>query len=154
MKRAIVFLGLALVAVGCGGSKDGQPTADSTPAGKPAPDEAKACIVAYLNQCGWKDVELAQIADQPQVPTEAKATGEAWAFAFTAHYTNVFGERQTSANWVAVVTRADGKPCVKSCFDESRKLVGGHTGAETNEKGNLVRLAPAEDLPPIVAPRP
>ena len=154
MLRAIGFLGLVLVAVGCGGGKDGQPTADATPAGKPAPDEAKTCIVAYLNQCGWKDVELAQIADQPQVPPEAKVTGEAWAFAFTAHYTNVFGERQTSANWVAVVARADGKPCVKSCFDDSRKLVGGHTGAEANEKGNLVRLAPAEDLPPVVAPRP
>lgn len=157
MTRAIAFLGLALLAVGCGGGKDGQPTADagSAPAaGKPAPDEAKACIVTYLNQCGWKDVELAQVTDQPQVPAEAQVVGEAWAFAFTAHYTNVFGERQTSSNWVAVVTRADGQPCVKSCFDDSRKLVGGHTGFEANEKGTLVKLAPADDLPPIVAPRP
>ena len=155
MTRAIAFLGLALLAVGCGGGTDGQPTAGEAPAraaGKQAADEAKACIVTYLNQCGWKDVELAQVTDQPQVPAEAKVTGEAWAFAFTAHYTNVFGERQTSANWVAVVGRADGKACVKSCFDEGRKLVGGHTGAEANEKGTLVKHEAAGDLPPVVAP--
>ena len=153
MARAIAFLGLALLAIGCG-SKDGPATADgSAPAaGKPAPDETKACIVAYLNQCGWKDVELAQVTDQAELPAGAKVTGEAWAYGFTAHYTNVFGERQTSANWVAVVARADGKPCVKSCFDEGRKLVGGHTGAEANEKGTLVRHEAAGELPPVVAP--
>jgi hypothetical protein len=156
MTRAIACLGLALLAVGCGGSKDGQPAADagSAPAaGKPAPDEAQACIRTYLSQCGWKDVELAQVTDQPQVPAEAKVTGEAWAFTFTAHYTNVFGERQTSANWVAVLGRADGKACVKSCFDEGRKLVGGHTGSEANEKGTLVKMEAAGDLPPVVAPK-
>jgi hypothetical protein len=155
MTRAIAFLGLALLAVGCGGSKDGRPTTDAgsgQAAGKPAADEAKACIVTYLNQCGWKDVELAQVTDQAEVPAGAKVSGEAWAFAFTAHYTNVFGERQTSANWVAVVARADGKPCVRRCLDEGRRLVGGHTGAEANEKGTLVKHAPAADLPPVVAP--
>ena len=158
MTRAIAFVGLALLAAGCGGSKDGKPAADAGPpaqaTGKPAPDEATACIVTYLNQCGWKDVELANVADQPEVPAGAKAAGEVWAFAFTARYTNVFGERRTSANWVAVVSRADGKVCVTSCFDEGRHLVGGHTGAEANEKGTLVASAPADDLPPIVAPRP
>jgi len=153
MTRAIALFGLALLVAGCGGGKEGKPTADAA-AGRPAPDEAKACIVTYLNQCGWKDVELAEVADQPDVPAGAKTGGEAWAFTFTAHYTNVFGERRTSANWVAVVARADGKPHVMSCFDEARHLVGGHTGAEVNEKGTLVASAPAGDLPPIVAPKP
>lgn len=153
MTRAIALFGLALLVVGCGGGKDGKPVADAG-AGKPAPDEAKVCIVTYLNQCGWKDVELAQVADQPDLPAGAKTTGDAWAFTFTAHYTNVFGERQTSENWVAVVARADGQPRVTSCFDQSRRLVGGHTGAEANEKGTLVASAPAEDLPPIVPPKP
>ena len=160
MTRAIAFLGLALLGVGCGGAKDDKATADKTaPAGKPAPDEAKGCIVAYLNQCGWKDVELAVVADQPDMPTAAMPTGDAWAFTFTAHYTNVVGERQTSENWVAVIGRADGKPCVTSCFDATRRLVGGHSGTEATsvEKGNLGALAalpPADDLPPIVAPKP
>jgi hypothetical protein len=157
MKRAIALFGLALLVVGCG-DKDGKPAADgqgsAQTTGKPPTDEAKACIVTYLNQCGWKDVELASIADQPEVPAGAKAGGEAWAFAFTAHYTNLFGERQSSENWLAVVGRTDGKPCVTSCFDETRHLVGGHTGAESNEKGKLVASGPAEDLPPIVAPKP
>src|SRR5258708_30345 len=155
MTRSIAFFGLVSLAVGCGGGKDGKTTPEkSAPAGKPASDEAHACIAAYLNQCGWKDVELAQVADQPKLPAEAKETGDAWAFSFTAHYTNVFGERQTSENWVAVVGRSDGKPCVTSCFDEARHLVGGHTGAEANEKGTLAALPPADDLPPIVAPKP
>jgi hypothetical protein len=155
MTRAIAFLGLALAAVGCGGGKDGKPAAETpTPvAGKPAADEAAACIGTYLNQCGWKDVELAGVAPA-DLPAGARATGEVWAFSFTAHYTNVFGERQTSANWVAVVGRPAGKACVTSCFDETRHLVGGHSGAEANEKGTLAQLPPAEDLPPIVAPKP
>ena len=158
MTRAIAFLGVVTLAVGCGGGKDGKPAADgSAPAaGKPAPDETKACIVAYLNQCGWRDVELAEVSDQPKLPDGARASGDAWAFAFTAHYTNVVGERRTSANWVAVVGRADGKPCVTGCYDDARRLVGGHTGIEAAETANLDRLAalPAGDLPPIVAPKP
>jgi len=157
MARAIAWFGLALLVVGCGGGKQGKPVADAgAPAGKPGPDEAKACIVTYLNQCGWKDVELARVSDQPELPAGAGAGagGEAWAFAFTAHYTNVLGERRTSENWVAVVARAAGKPTVTSCFDETRHLVGGHTGAEADEKGTLVASAPAGDLPPIVAPKP
>src|SRR5690349_3268564 len=156
MTRGIAFFGLVLLAAGCG-SKDGKPAADAGPAvatGKPAADEAKACIVTYLKQCGWKDVELAAVADQPALPAGAKATGEAWAYAFTAHYTNVFGERRTSENWVAVVGRTDGRPSVTSCFDERLRLVGGHTGAESNETGTLAHLPPAEDLPPVVAPKP
>jgi hypothetical protein len=155
----MAFLGLAMLAAGCDGGKGETPTAEATaPAGKPAADEARTCIVAYLNQCGWRDVELTRIADQTKVPDAARPTGDAWAFSFTASYTNVFGERQTSANWTAVVTRADGKPCVTSCFDDSQRLVGGHTGAELPaEKGNLNGLAAAPtvaELPPIVAPKP
>jgi hypothetical protein len=158
MRRATAFLGLALLAAGCSGGKDGKPTAEA-PADRPGPDEARACIVAYLNQCGWRDVELTQIADQAKVPDAARAAGDAWAYSFTARYTSVVGERQTSANWVAVVTRADGKPCVSCCFDEGSRLVGGHSGTElpAAEKGDLTALAagpaPAE-LPPIVAPKP
>lgn len=155
MTRAIAMVGFALLVVGCGKGKDGRPTADSqAPAGKPGPEEARGVIVAYLNQCGWKDVELARLTDQPELPAGARSDGEAWAFAFSASYTNVFGERQSSENWVAVVGRSGGKPCVTSCFDESRRLVGGHTGAEANEKGRLVASAPADDLPPIVPPKP
>jgi hypothetical protein len=155
MTRAIALFGLALLVIGCGGGKEGKPVADAgAPTGKPAPDEAKACIVTYLNQCGWKDVELARLSDQPELPAGAGAGGEAWAFSFTAHYTNVLGERRTSANWLAVVARAEGKPRVTSCFDEARRLVGGNTGAEASEKGTLVSSAPGGDLPPIVAPKP
>ena len=141
MTRAIAFLGLALpgrrVRGRQGRQAGGRGRGPRQAAGKPAADEAKACIVTYLNQCGWKDVELAGVSDQADVPAGARATGEAWAFSFTAHYTNVFGERRTSANWVAVVGRAAGKACVTSCFDETRHLVGGHSGAEANEKGTL-----------------
>src|SRR4051794_5144367 len=100
MTRAIAFLGMVLLAVGCGGGKDGKPVADATApaAGRPAPDEAKACIVAYLRQCGWKDVELAELSDQPKLPDGVQGADGACAFAFTAHYTNVVGERRTSAN--------------------------------------------------------
>src|SRR5690348_7882055 len=107
MMRKFAFLGLALAAIGCG-SKDGKPAAESAApapvAGKPAADEATACIVTYLNQCGWKDVELTGVAPA-DVPAGAKVSGEAWAYSFTARYSNVFGERRTSANWVAVVGR-------------------------------------------------
>jgi hypothetical protein len=152
MTRATAFLGLALFAVGCGGSTHG-PTAEK-PAGKPADDEARTCVLAYLTECGWKNVELANFTERPDVPAEAHAGSQAWAFVFTARYTNVMGERQTSENWVAVLGRSEGKPCVQSCFDNSRRQVGGHTGAEPNEKGTLVASAPADDLPPIVPPKP
>jgi hypothetical protein len=55
---------------------------------------------------------------------------------------------------VAVVGRTEGKAHVTSCFDEGRRLVGGHTGAEANEKGSLIASGPADDLPPIVPPKP
>lgn len=154
MTRAIAWLGIALLAAGCG-AKDGRPTAEQASAtGKPGADATKACIVEYLNQCGWKDVELAQLTDQPAVPPEAKVIGDAWAYSFTANYTNVFGERRTSEGWLAVVVTADGKPSVRNCFDADRKMVGGHTGAESPEKAALAKLPPAEDLPPIVPPTP
>jgi hypothetical protein len=141
------LLGLALLAGGCG--KSGTPKTEA-PAGRPAADEAKACIVAYLGQCGWKDVELTRVADHPDVPPAAKAAGEAWAYSFSAAYTDVVGDRRTSENWVAVVTRADGKPCVTSCFDEASRQVGGHTGAEVADRG----ARGGEAVPGIVAPRP
>jgi|SRR5262245_16709666 len=133
MRRAIAWLGLTLLAAGCGGGKT--PTAGGTAAaaGRPAADEARACISDYLGQCGWKDVELVSLADQADVPQAANATGEVWAFTFSAKYTDVFGERRATESWVAVLTRTDGKPCLKSCFDESRHLVGGHSGSEVAE---------------------
>jgi len=145
MKCAMAFLGLALLAAGCG--KSGGPTGENASpgaaTGKPADDEARACIVAYLGQCGWQDVQLTRIAEQPEVPKAAKVTDEAWAFTFSASYTNVVGERLTTENWIAVVTRNGGKPCVKCCFDESRRLVGGHSGEEV-----------ASDQSAILAPKP
>ena len=152
MKRAMALLGLALLLGGCGES--GKPSAEvAAPPSKPAPHEAKAIITAYLGQCGWKDVELAQLTDT-EVPKESKAHGEVWAFTFTAHYTNVIGERQTSENWVAVVGRFDGSPCVRVCFDRSKRLVGGHNGGESTETANLTPAPPAESYPEIVAPKP
>ena len=153
--RGIAFCWLSILAVGCGNrSAENLVVEQSAPAGKPATDEAKACIVTYLNQCGWKDVELAQVAETSTLPAEAKGFEDAWAFTFTAQYTNVVGERQTSENWMAVVRRSEGKANVKCCFDESRRLVGGHSGAEKIEKVALTPQPPADDLPPIVAPRP
>src|SRR5258708_35066140 len=106
MTRSIAFFGLVVLAVGCGGGKDGKTTPEkSAPAGKPASDEAPTCLVAYLNQCGWEDVELAQGTDQPKLPAEAKEKGDAWAFAVTAPYTNVFGGTETSAKLIAVGCR-------------------------------------------------
>src|SRR5262245_36089363 len=102
MRRATTFLGLALLTIGCGGGKDAKPSVEASGKRPPA-DEAKACIVAYLNQCGWQNVELVQMADQPQLPDGAQVTGDAWAYGFTANYTNVFGERLTTTNWVAVI---------------------------------------------------
>ena len=155
MKRVIAILGLAILTVGCGTKSLENPIANqSTPTGKPAADEAKACIITYLNQCGWKDVDLAKVVEEPAVPAEAKSYDESWAFTFTAQYTNVVGERQTSENWMAVVRRSEGKATVKCCFDESRRLVGGHAGTEKTEKVALMPSPPAEDLPPIVAPKP
>ena len=133
MTRAIAFLGLALVAAaGCG--KSSTPVADSgemaIATGKPADVEVKTCIADYLAQCGWKDVQFASVVDQASLPPTAKTTGEAWAFGFTASYSNVFGERQTSENWVAVVARDGGVAKVTSCFDETKQLVAGHNGQE------------------------
>jgi len=154
MRRAIAFVGLALFMAGCGGGKPSAESPAQAATGKPGADEAKACIVNYLGQCGWKDVELVRLADQPDMPTGSKVTGEAWAFTFSATYTNIVGERQTSENWVAVVARADGKPCVKGCFDETRRMVGGHSGEEQAERGNLTKLPPGPELPAIVPPKP
>ena len=140
MRRAIAFLGLALLAAGCGGKT---PTGEAAAAtGRPEGEEAKACIAAYLVQCGWRDVELVSLADQPDVPKGGKAAGETWAYTFSARDTDLFGERRASENWVAVLTRADGKPCLTSCFDETKRLVGGHSGEEPAEKGALPAIVP------------
>ena len=145
MTRAFAFLGFALLATGCG--KSDVPKADSAaPAqasGKPATDEAKACITDYLAQCGWKDVEFVAVADQATLPEAAKAIGEAWAFCFSVRYSNVFGERQSCDNWVAVVARDGGKSRVTSCFDDAKQLVAGHSGQEESS-----------ETTDIVAPRP
>jgi hypothetical protein len=153
MKRAIAFLGLALLAAGCGGKDSPKPEVAAV--SKPAPDEAKACIAGYLGQCGWKDVELVAIADSPSLPKGTPAiNGEAWAFTFSAQYTNILGERQATENWIAVVARSDGKACVTSCFDHAQRMVGGHSGAELADKGTLTAQPAGPDLPEIVAPKP
>jgi hypothetical protein len=155
MKRAFGILALALLAAGCGGSKNpADATANSQPTGKPNADEAKECIAVYLGQCGWKDVQLVRLTDCPQAPPGANVTGESWAYTFNANYVNVFGETHSSENWVAVVARVDGKPNVKCCFDSSKQLVGGHRGDERAVTANLTPMSPADDLPPIVAPKP
>jgi hypothetical protein len=154
MKRIFTFFAMALLAAGCGGS--GKPEAESSgqATGKPGADEAKACIAGYLGQCGWQNVELVTLADCDNLPPEAKTGGELWAFTFTARYTNIVGERQTSENWIAVVARSDGKACVRSCFDNARRLVGGHRGDETSEIANLNATGPVSELPAIIPPKP
>jgi len=152
MRNAILFLGLALAAAGCGGGS--KPAADAGPTGKPGNDEAKACIVAYLGQCGWKDVELVRLSDHPEMPKGAKVPGEAWAFCFSATYTNVFGERQATENWVAVIGRDGDKARVTTCFDEACRLVGGHSGAEECEKAVIIQAGGTGDPIAIVPPKP
>ena len=154
MRRAITLLGLTLLAAGCGGGKSPTAEAPGPVTGRPGAEEAKACIAAYLGQCGWKDVELVSLADQPDLPPGAKVTGEAWAYTFSAKYTDLFGERRASENWVAVLTRTDGKPCLKSCFDGAKRQVGGHSGEEMAERGVLTPAPPGGDPPVIIAPKP
>jgi len=155
MRYSIGFLGLALLALGCADSSKPKAEANLAATGKPADDETKSCITSYLGQCGWKDVELVKLDEQADVPREAMILkGDAWAYTFTANYTNVFGERKTSENWVAVLARDEGKPCVKSCLDSSKKLVGGHSGAEgTTEVAVLAPMPEADNFPAIVAPK-
>ena len=136
MKRALAVLALSIFAVGCGGSKSDGPAAA---AGRPPADEAKTCIAAYLAERGLSDVEFDSLQDEAELPAASKVKGEAWAFAFSATYKDVFGEPQKSGNWVAVVTRSDGKPCVTGCFDEARNPLGGRGHEEA-------------EFPPIVAP--
>lgn len=155
MKRAFGLLALALLAAGCGDS--GKPQVDAgvakEAAVKPPEDDTRTCIVAYLGQCGWKDVELVAVTQCDQVPKEAQSVAGSWAYTFTAKYTDVFGERHTRENWLAVISKIDGKASVKCCYDGARQLVGGHRGDEHGEKANLIALPPADDLPAIVPPK-
>ena len=128
MKRALAFLALTILAVGCGSKSDGPAKAE----GRPPADEAKTCIAAYLAERGLSEMEFVSLTDEAELPNESKVKGEAWAFAFSATYKNVFGETQKGENWVAVVTRSDGKVCVTGCFDEARKPLGGR-GTEEAE---------------------
>ena len=48
MRRAIAFLGLAVLAAGCGDTDT--PTAEAQMPGKPAADEARACIAASISE--------------------------------------------------------------------------------------------------------
>jgi hypothetical protein len=137
MKRALAFLALTIFAVGCGGSQSDAP---ATAGGRPPADEAKTCIAAYLGERGLSDVEFVSLRDEAELPAESKVKGEAWAFAFTATYKDVFGESQKSVDWVAVVTRSEGKTCVCGCFDGARKPLGGRGHEEA-------------EFPPIVAPK-
>jgi hypothetical protein len=155
MKHVCAFLALALLAAGCADSKpQADASASSQPTGKPADDEARACIASYLGECGWREVEFASLADCTNPPSVAKVTGETWAFHFTARYTNIVGERQSSENWIALLSRVEGKPVVVACFDQSRQLVSGHRGDETTAIANLSPGAPISELPAIVAPKP
>jgi hypothetical protein len=153
MKRAIGLLTLALFVAGCGDS--GKPQADGAAtkdAAEPAVDDTRTCIVAYLGQCGWKDVELVSVT-ACDVPKEAQSVASSWAYTFTAKYTDVFGERQTRENWLAVVSKFEGRASVKCCYDSGRQLVGGHHGDERGDTANLIALPPADDLPAIVPPK-
>jgi hypothetical protein len=158
MTRAMAFVGLTLLAAGCGGSSpatEGPAAGPAAATGKPAADETKACIAAYMAECGWKDVEFVSLADRPELPRGAAVVGDAWAYSFTARYTDVFGERQASTDWVAVVARADGKPCLKCCFDATGQLVGGHRGVEGTETAVLTHQpGTGGEYPIIVAPKP
>lgn len=151
MKRAIGLLALAILAAGC--TKGSKPVADDGKTGAPAADESRACIMSYLNQCGWQNVELADVNPCTELPSEALIVGDAWAYTFTASYTDLFGERQKCENWLAILCRLDGKTSVKNCFDAARRLVGGHRGDEHGEKASLTPAPPADNLPPIIAPK-
>ena len=154
MKRASGLLVLTLLAAGCGDSAKPQAGAAATndAAAKPAEDDTRTCIVAYFGQCGWKDVELVSVTPC-DVPKESQSVAASWAYTFTAKYTDVFGERQTRENWLAVISKMEGKASVKCCYDGGRQLVGGHRGDERGDTANLIALPPADDLPAIVPPK-
>src|SRR5262245_18072761 len=125
MKHAIGILALAILAIGC--SRSSKPQADAGPAtGTPNQDETRSCICAYLDQCGWKEIELVEVKPCDKVPSQAIVVGDAWAYMFTANYSNLIGERQNCEKWTAVLYRVDGKPCVKCCYNNANQLVGGH----------------------------
>jgi hypothetical protein len=153
MKRAIGLLTMTLLAVGCGSSKPAGGEA-SQPAGQPSLAEARSCIAVYLTQFGWQNVELTTIAERPHLPSGPQASGEAWAYTFSANYTNVLAEHTISENWVAVIERNNGQPIVKSCFDNSNRLVSGNHGNEMGETASLAPQPQSDTLPPIVAPKP
>lgn len=137
MKQIFLLLSLAMFAAGCG--KTGAPKADAggTAAGKPAADEAKACITVFLTQCGMQDVAVTQVAEA-DVPQAGKTATDSWGYTFTAEYKNVFGETQKSENWVAVVAREDGTPAVRTCWDDGKNMVGGHQGHVETPKAELL----------------
>ncbi|WP_020475474.1 hypothetical protein [Zavarzinella formosa] len=144
MKHLFIILGLAAFMTGCG--KTDAPKADATggvsqSAGAPAADDAKNCIKEFLAQCGMQDVNVTQLTEST-VPSGAKTASESWGYTFTAEYKNVFGETQKSENWVAVVAREDGKPMVRSCWDDGKNMVGGHQGHVDTPKAELL-LPPA-----------
>jgi hypothetical protein len=119
MKRAIAWLGMALLVVGCGKS-------ENTPLTQNKPDEgqAKASISTYLNDCGWKEIEFVSFQEASELPREVKGTKHSCAFQFSAKYTNLFGERVAKNNWVAVVCSDTDKPVVTYCYDDAMKLIG------------------------------
>ncbi len=128
MKQLFLLAAVTVFAAGCG-KTDAPKAADAgaTAAGKPASDEAKASITEFLAQCGMRDVTVTQVAEAP-VPNGGKTASDSWGYTFTAEYKNLFGETQKSENWVAVVARDDGKPAVRTCWDDGKNMVGGHRG--------------------------
>lgn len=150
MKRAIVFLGLSCVIVGCGKSES--PAVATASIDKPSVDEAKSCISEYLSERGLKNVEFLSMTEKAELPKSA-TPGKNWAFEFSASFVNVFGERQVRENCVAVLAKADGKPSVTGCTDKNDKPIG----AIDESSGGIIQAGgqlPVGELPPIIEPKP
>lgn len=138
MRHLFILLALATLTVGCGKTDPSKAVVAATE-NRPAMEDAKSSIKEFLAQCGMENVEVTQLADS-DVPNAGKTASHSWAYTFNAEYKNVLGETTKSENWVAVVGLEDGKPLVRSCWDEGKQMVGGHVGHVETPHAELLPL--------------
>lgn len=152
MKRVFFLFAIAMVLMGCSSKTEPQPSATVTSGmktGKPDADEARQCVASFLADCGYSHVEIRNLQDQPNLPSESKVEGEAWAYQVSMECTDILGGRRQNDGWTVVVQRKEGRPVVLSCFDREMKKVSGETAQLTSNTN------PEPDTTPtLVIPNP